>query len=97
MVYSRAQMIAWNVCKTTKGIGSKATLSDPYVYLYGSSPSYVVLSAYMDDVLLIRYSPAVVKGVQVKVMSKFSMTDLEQARLVLGMEIQQREGIILIW
>lgn len=61
--------------KTTKIIGFAATLSGPCVYASGSGASYVILSTYADDVVLIGHSSAVVKNIQGELMSKFSMTD----------------------
>ena len=66
------------------------------MYVYGSGNNYVVLSIYVDDVLLLGVDPNVGKNIREQLMSKFSMTNLGPASLVLGMEIEQGVGYIKV-
>ena len=79
-----------------ESIGFKSIYSDPCVYVYGSGKEYVVLSIYVDDVLLLGVDPSVVKNIREQLMNKFSMTNLGSASLVLGMEIEQGDGYIKV-
>lgn len=66
------------------------------MHVYGSGDTYVVLSIDVDDVLLLGVTPSVVTKVRRQLMSKFSMTNLGSASLVLGMEIAQGPGYITV-
>ncbi|CAN0162912.1 unnamed protein product [Pylaiella littoralis] len=88
----------WNTtfARAIESIGFTPLLSDPCLYVYGSGDTYVVLSVYVDDVLLLGVQPAEIKKVRMQLMSKFSMSDLGTASLVFGMEIDQQPGYIKI-
>ncbi|CAN0469558.1 unnamed protein product [Hapterophycus canaliculatus] len=88
----------WNTtfAGAIKSIGFKPIFSDPCVYVYGSDKTYVVLSIYVDDMLLFGVDPNVVKNVRDQLMNKFSMTNLGSASLVLGMVIEQGDGYIKV-
>eukprot|EP00752_Nemacystus_decipiens_P002765 g2583.t1 len=88
----------WNhtFARAIESIGFKSIYSDPCVYVYGSGNEYVVLSIYVDDVLLLGVDPSVVKNIREQLMNKFSMTNLGSASLVLGMEIEQGDGYIKV-
>lgn len=88
----------WNstFARAIESIGFSPIFSDPCVYVYGSGDTYVVLSIYVDDVLLLGVNPTTVKTVREQLMSKFSMTNLGAASLVLGMEIKQGDGYIKV-
>lgn len=59
-----------------------------------SGNNYVVLSTYVDDVLLLRVDPNVEKTIREQLMNKISVTNLGSASLALGMEIERGEGFI---
>ena len=81
----------WNAtfARAIESIGFTPIFSDPCVYVSGSGNSYVVLSIYVDDVLLFGVQQSTVKRVREQLMGKFSMTNLGGARLILGMEVTQ--------
>ncbi|CAM9732843.1 unnamed protein product, partial [Hapterophycus canaliculatus] len=88
----------WNTtfARAIESIGFKPIFSDPCVYVYGSDKNYVVLSIYVDDVLLFGVDSNVVKNVRDQLMNKFAMTNLGSASLVLGMVIEQGDGYIKV-
>ncbi|CAN0332528.1 unnamed protein product, partial [Hapterophycus canaliculatus] len=94
----RQSLRYWNstFARAIESIGFKTIFSDPCVYVYGSEKTYVVLSIYVDDVLLFGVDPNVVKNVRHQLMIKFSMTNLGSASLVLGMVIEQGVGYIKV-
>ncbi|CAM9623411.1 unnamed protein product, partial [Pylaiella littoralis] len=78
-------------------LGFTPLLSVPCVYVYGSGDTYVVLSIYVDAILLLGVYPDVVKSVREQLLSKFKMTDLGRASLVvLGMEIEQGLATVIM-
>eukprot|EP00903_Cladosiphon_okamuranus_P009153 g8746.t1 len=88
----------WNhtFSRAIESIGFKPIYSDPCVYVLGSGKDYVVLSIYVDDVLLLGVDPWVVGNIRGQLMNKFSMTNLGSASLVLGMEKEQGDGYIKV-
>eukprot|EP00903_Cladosiphon_okamuranus_P012055 g11319.t1 len=61
-----------------------------------SGNTYVVLSIYVDDVLLLGVDPSIVRDILEQLMNKFSMPNLGSASLELGMEIEQVDGYIKV-
>lgn len=59
--------------KANKDVGLTATNSGMCVYVYVSGANYAVQRVCVDDVLLFRHCPAVVKDVQAKFVSNFSI------------------------
>lgn len=66
------------------------------MYAYGSDNTYVVLSIYVDYILLLGVDSAVVKKIGEQLMSKFSMANLGSASLALGMKIEQGDRYIKV-
>ena len=66
-------------------IGFKSLKSDPCVYTYSECGAIYILTLYVDDVLLLGKDVLVLRRIKQKVMSRFSMTDMGDAALVLGM------------
>eukprot|EP00903_Cladosiphon_okamuranus_P022594 g20789.t1 len=56
----------------------------------------VVLSIYVDDVLLLGVDPSIVNNIREQLMNNFSMINLGSASLVLGMEIEEEGGYIKV-
>ena len=72
-------------------IGFKSLKSDPYVYIYSESGAIYVLALYVDDVLLLGKDHKALERIKRKLMGCFSMTDMRDVSLVLGMEVT-RDG-----
>ena len=68
-------------------IGFKSLKSDPCVYIYSEGGVIYVSTLYVDDVLLLGKDRKVLERIKRKLMGHFSMTDMEDVSLVLGMEV----------
>ena len=61
--------------------------SDPCVYIYSEGSEIVILTLYVNDVLLVGKDVQVLERIKEKLMSRFSMTDMGDVSLVLGMRV----------
>ena len=68
-------------------IGFKSLKSDPCVYIYSEGGAIYVLTLDVDDVLLLGKDRKVLERIKRKLMGRFSMTDMGDVSLVLGMEV----------
>ena len=68
-------------------IGFKSLKSDPCVYIYSVGGVIYVLALYVDDVLLLVKDRKVLEQIKRKLMGRFTMTDMGDVLLVLGMEV----------
>ena len=68
-------------------IGFKSLKSDPCVHIYSEGGAIYVLTLYVDDVLLLGKDRKVLERIKWKLMGRFSMTDMGDVSLVLGMEV----------
>ena len=57
------------------------------VYTYSECGAIYILTLYVDDVLLLGKDVLVLRQIKQKLMSRFSMTDMGDVSLVLGMSI----------
>ena len=69
------------------GFGFKRLKSDPCVYTCSESGAVYTLTPYVDGVLLLGKDVLVLRRVKQKLMSRFSMTDMGDVSLVLGMGV----------
>ena len=65
-------------------IGFKCLKSDLCVYTYSECGAIYILTLYVDDVFLLGKYVLVLRHIKQKLMSRFSMTDMGDASLVLG-------------
>ena len=68
-------------------IGFKSFKSDPCVYIYSEGGAIYVSTLYVDDVLLLGKNRKVLERIKRKLMEHFSMTDMGEVSLVLGIEV----------
>ena len=68
-------------------IGFKSLKWDPCVYIYSEGGVIYVLTLYVDDVLLLGKDRKVLERIKRKLMGRFSMTNMGDVSLVLGMEV----------
>ena len=73
-------------------IGFKATASDPCVYTKGSHEEYVMLTLYVDDVLITGPSIGILQQIQDRLKSTFSISELGPVSLILGIEVIRDEA-----
>ena len=65
------------------------TAPDPCVYAKGSENSYVMLTLFVDDILLTGPSEQVFQGVRRDLQQSSAMTDMGEATQILGIDIKQ--------
>jgi hypothetical protein len=70
---------------------------DHYIYSKNESGSFIYVSLYVDDTLLIRNNMEAIKEVKKKISSKFDMKDLGVANFILGMDIKRDQAARNIW
>lgn len=79
-------------------VGFKPTQSDPCVYTHGSGDTLVLLTLYVDDILISGKDPTLVDKLKKELKDRFEMTDMGEVKLILGMEVQRNyeEGTLSI-
>ena len=80
----------WNLTidRDLRRKGFTPTASEACVYTKGSGNSYVVLTLFVDDILLTGPSEQVLQGVRRDLQQSFSMTDMGEATQILGTDIK---------
>ena len=68
-------------------IGFVPLKSDSCVYIYQHKSTTVIITLYVDDLLIIGCDITVINGIKKKLMEKFKMSDLGNVSLVLGMQV----------
>ena len=78
----------WNMIdKHLVEISFKSIESGPCVYTYSECGAIYILKLYVDDVLLLGKDVLVLRRIKQKPMNRFSMTDMGDVSLVLGMGV----------
>ena len=72
-------------------------MSDPCVYVYGSGDTLVILTVYVDDILLTGKDQNLVKKKK-ELTDLFEMTDMGDVRHILGIEVHRdyKQGTLAI-
>ena len=73
-------------------IAFKSLKSDPCVYTYSDCGAIYMLTLYVDDVLLLGKDVLMLRRMKQKLVSRFSMTDMGDVSLVLGMGVTRDRG-----
>lgn len=78
-------------------IGFRPTQSDPCVYIHGSGDALVILTLYVDDILISGKDPELVANLKKELRDRFEMTDMGEVNLILGMEVTRsyEEGTLV--
>ena len=61
--------------------------SDTCIYIYRKNGIVVILTLYVDDLLLVGADIQVIESIKRKLMERFKMTDMGDVSLVLGMQV----------
>ena len=79
-------------------IGFVPLKSDPCVYIYDHDNVVVVITLYVDDLLVAGGNIKVITKIKKQLMDKFQMSDMGGVPLVLGMEVtrERRTGTISV-
>ncbi|CAM9801280.1 unnamed protein product [Sphacelaria rigidula] len=82
---------AWNstIDGDLRALGFEPTVTDACVYVKGSGDDYIMLTMYVDDLLITGPNSAIVAKLRKTLMDKFSMTDFGDATKILGIDIIQ--------
>ena len=68
-------------------IGSIPLKSDTCVYTYNHNNTVIILTLYVDDLLIIGGNIQVIETIKKKLMGKFKITDMGDVSLVLGIQV----------
>ncbi|CAM9284251.1 unnamed protein product, partial [Sphacelaria rigidula] len=84
----------WNSTIDTKlrTLGFNPTVSDPCVYTKGSHGGYIMLTLFVDDILMTGPSINLLHQVQDLLKTSFSISELGLVSLILGMEVIRDEA-----
>ena len=79
-------------------IGFRSTQSDPSVYTHGSGVILVILTLYIDDILITKKDPTLVEQKKKEFKERFEMADMGEVSRILGMEVTRDydEGTVAI-
>ena len=80
------------------GIGFRPTELDPCVYTHGSGVTLVILTLYVDDILITGKDPTLVEQRKEEIKERFKMTDMGEVSRILGLEVTRdfNEGTLAI-
>lgn len=73
--------------KALRALGFEATKSDPCVYIYQRNNGFAYLTVYVDDLLITSPDKILLGTLKEKLLQRFTMTDLGEVSLILGMKI----------
>lgn len=81
----------WNLTidKDLRRKGFTPSASDPCVYTKGSGDTYIMLTLFVDDLLLTGPSQQVLHDIRRELQRSFAMTDMGEATQILGIDIKQ--------
>ena len=69
-------------------IGFSPTHSHPCVYVHGSGDTLIILTLYVDDILLTGKDPVLADQKKRELKERFEMTDMGEVTRILGMEVK---------
>ncbi|CAN0048524.1 unnamed protein product [Sphacelaria rigidula] len=87
----RQSLKVWNstIDGDLRALGFEPTVSDACVYVKGSGDDYIMLTLYVNDLLITGPNSAIVAKPRKALMDKFSLTDFGDATKILGIDIIQ--------
>ena len=79
-------------------IGFRPTQSDPCVYTHGSGVTLVILTLYVDDIVISGKDPTLEEQKKKELKERFEMTDMQEVSRILGMVVTRDydEGTLAI-
>ena len=89
-LYSLSQSpVLWygTIDSTLLEVGFKPTKSDPCVYTHNHGDDFAILTLYVNDILLTGRDITVLKRLKESLVSRYTMADMWEAGLVLGMTV----------
>lgn len=78
-------------------LGFVKSLSETTLYVKRNSTDILIVSLYVDDLLVTGNNTDLIQNFKQEMMKVFEMTDLESMSYFLGMEIKQGQGEVLIY
>ena len=72
------------------------SLSEAALYIKGDKINFVIVTLYVDHLLVIGSNEELVRKFKVDMEQTFEMTDLEEMSYFIGMEIKQKNGEVFI-
>lgn len=77
-------------------LGFVKSLSESTLYINGDQANFIVISLYVDDLLVTSSNVELIQQFKDDMMQVFEMTDLGEMSYFLGMQVKQNEGDIFI-
>ena len=77
-------------------LGFKKSLSEATLYIKGDAINFVIISLYVDDLLVTRSNEELVRKFKEDMKQTFEMTDLGEVTYFLEMKIKQNNGEVFI-
>lgn len=77
-------------------LGFKRSLNEATLYIKGDETNFVIVSLYVDDLLVTGNNEEFVRKFKQDMMGTFEMTDLGEMAYFLGMEVKQKNGGVFI-
>lgn len=77
-------------------LGFVKSLSESTLYIKGDQANFIVISLYVDDLLVTGSNVELIQHFKEDMMQVFEMTDLGEMSYFLGMEVEQKNGDIFI-
>ena len=90
---------AWysRIDKHLMQLGFRRSLNEATLYIKGDEINFVVVSLYVDDLLITGSNEELMKKFRENMKQTFEMTDLGEMAYFLGMEIKQKNGEVFIY
>ena len=89
---------AWNthLDKSLKNLGFRMCTQEQAVYTGGKLGASIIVSVYVDDLIVTREDAATIVDFKKQMMSEFEMSDLGLLHYYLGIKVAQEDGVITI-
>ena len=75
------------ICTEFEALGFKRCQSDHGIFHLSEGDALVIIAIYVDDLLILSKSSDAINKIKTKLKKRFEMTDLGEARWILGMEV----------
>lgn len=87
----------WNKCLNTFLVNDmkfKRLKSDPCVYIKSRGDNTLIISIYVDDILIFSKQKPIISEFKAEFNRRFEIEDLEECRKIIGIEVNQKESTI---
>lgn len=82
----------WNKCLNTyleNELKFERLKSDPCVYINNLSDNIIIITIYVDDILIFSKDPVLIRNFKSKFNTRFEIDDMEQCKKIIGIEVER--------